>query len=130
MLVLTDKKGLSLIFREDPCKIKVKDEDLPFEAASFLRLPVYPADIIQFGNTFWYPALFWACTWYSSCTSECNFFFRSKVRYCLSFLEIYIFLFPFSSIFLNFIINDSIFEIVSIRNNSGNRIIPLLFALS
>ena len=46
------------------------------------------------------------------------------------FLEKYIFLFPFSSIFLNFIINDSIFGIALIHNDLSGRIMPLLFVLA
>ena len=123
------KVYLSVLGRHG-CKIKVKDDTLTFEAASFLRLPVYPAGFILLGNTFWYPDLFWAGAWYSSCAFECKLFFGRKVQYGPSFLEKYIFLFPFSSIFLNFIINDSIFGIVSIHNDSSGRIMPLLLALA
>jgi len=67
---------------------------------------------------------------YSSCAFEFQFVLGSRVRYERSFLEKYIFLFPFSSIFFNFIINDSIFGVVLVRNDSGSRIIPLLFILA
>ena len=61
-----------------------------------------------------------------------NASFSSAAKWSVGrlFLEKYIFLFPFSSIFLNFIINDSIFGIVLIHNDSSGRIIPLLFVLA
>ena len=52
------KKVYLSVFGRYDCKIKVKDDALPFEATSFLLLPVYPAGFILLGNTFWYQHLF------------------------------------------------------------------------
>ena len=61
-----------------------------------------------------------------------NASFSSAAKWSVGrlFLEKYIFLFLLSSVFLNFIINDSIFGIVLIHNDSSGRIMPLLFALA
>ena len=64
----------------------------------------------------------------SSYSLERQLVFCSRVKYYPPFLENFIFFIPFASIFFNIFVND-IFGVVSIYNDSGSRIILLLFIL-
>ena len=125
------KKVNLSVFGRYLCKIKVKDDVLHIESATFC--------VFQYIQQIWYYSEILSgihTTFkqvherYSSCACECKLFFGIRVSYEPSFLEKIISLFPFSSIFFNFIINDSIFGVVSIRNDLGSRIMPLLLVLA
>ena len=98
-----------------------------FCALQYIHQIWYYSEIISGINTFFEQVY----EWHSSYAFEYQLIFCSRVKYYPSFLEKFIFLFPFVSIFFNFFVNDSIFGIISIRKDSdNNRIIPLLFALA
>ena len=59
----TDKKGVSLSFREIPLQNQVQRRYSAYWSGNFLCPPVYPEDFILFRNTFWYQHLFWAGVW-------------------------------------------------------------------
>ena len=113
------KVNLSVLWRY-LYKIKVKENVLHIETETFC--------VFQYIQQIWYYSEILSgihTTFkqvherYSSFACECKLFFGIRVSYEPSFLEKIISLFPFSSIFFNFIINDSIFGVVSIRNDSG-----------
>ena len=97
-----------------------------FCALQYIHQIGYYSEIISGINTFFEQVY----ERHSSYAFEYQLIFCNRVKYYPSFLEKIIFLFPFASIFFNFIVNDYIFGIVSIRYESGNRIIPLLFVLA
>ena len=102
------------------CKIKVKENVLHIETETFcvfqyIQQIWYYSEILSGIHTTFKQVL----ERYSSCACECKLFYGIRMSYEPSFLEKIISLFPFSSIFFNFIINDSIFGVVSIRNDSG-----------
>ena len=124
------KVNLSVFWRY-LCKIKVKENVLHIETETFC--------VFQYIQQIWFYSEILSgihTTFkqvherYSSCACEFKLFFGIRVSYEPSFLEKIISLFPFSSKFFNFIINDSIFGVVSIHNDSGSRIMPLLLVLA
>ena len=125
-----DKKCVSLSFRETPLQNQSQGRCPLYWSSSFLCPPIYIANLILFGSAFWCSLHFWTGRWEAFLllpwTPVC---LRQQSKICSLFLEIYIFLFSFSSIFSNFIIYDSIFEVISIHNDLGSRIMPLFFIL-
>ena len=78
----TDKKGVSLSFREIPLKIKFKDDILHIEAATFCVIQYiqkiwYYSEIVSGINTYFEQVY----ERHSSCAFECNLFFCIRAKY-------------------------------------------------